>query len=62
MVNEGAKILYNENPGSDEIINVWTSDQGFSCEQRFTWPLTTAKQIIKHYFDTGELHPDFEWT
>lgn len=47
--------------GSDEIVDVWTSDQGFSCEQRFTWPLATAKHIIKHYFDTGEPHPQFEW-
>ena len=47
--------------GSDEMIDVWTSDQGFSCERKFTWSLKTACEIIKHYFNTGERHPDFQW-
>lgn len=47
--------------GTDELIEVWTSDQGFSCERKYTWPLTTASQIIKHYFNTGERHLGYQW-
>ncbi|MEM1202992.1 MAG: hypothetical protein AAGN66_07165 [Acidobacteriota bacterium] len=47
--------------GPHETISVWTSDQGFSCERKLTWPLETASRIVRHYFNAGERHPDFQW-
>jgi hypothetical protein len=47
--------------GSDDVVDVWTSDQGFACERKFTWPLETAIAIVQHYFQTGERHPRYQW-
>ena len=46
---------------SEAMVDVWTSDQGFTCEERFTWPSTIAHLIIKHYFETGRPYSDIDW-
>jgi hypothetical protein len=47
--------------GSDELVDVWLSDQGFSTERRYTWNLEDAGKIVRHYFETGEKHPGYRW-
>jgi len=47
--------------GSDELVDVWTSDQGFTCDRKRTWPLKAAAILIEYYFRTGKPHPDFHW-
>jgi hypothetical protein len=44
--------------GADVIVDVGTSDQGYSCEYRLTCPLETTSKIVKHFFGTGQLHPN----
>jgi hypothetical protein len=47
--------------GPIDIVKVWTSDQGFEAEAKFTWDLLSAQKIVRWYFDNGEPHPDFAW-
>lgn len=47
--------------GSDEVVDVWTSDQGFACEREWTWPLLDTSELLKHYFETAERHPNYQW-
>jgi hypothetical protein len=47
--------------GSEEIVDVWTSDQGFSTSRKSTWSLEDALAIIRYYFDKGKPHPEYHW-
>lgn len=47
--------------GSDEEIDVWTSDQGFATARRNTWPVETATKLAKYYYEHGCPHPEFNW-
>ena len=48
--------------GSDDEIEVWTSDQGFAIARKNTWPLEIAVSIAQYYFDHGTAHPQFAWS
>jgi hypothetical protein len=47
--------------GSSEFVQVWTSDQGFETEAKFTWDLENTIRIAHWYFEYGEPHPIFVW-
>jgi hypothetical protein len=38
---------------SSDEIEVWTSDQGFTTQARFTWNLEQALEIVRWYFEHG---------
>lgn len=59
--SSGSWIQAWDPAGSDEIIGIWTSDQGFACERKFTWPLKIVTQIVKYYFEYAKRHPEFQW-
>ena len=46
---------------SDEYIDVWTSDQGFSTQARFTWTLEPTLKMVRWYFEHGTPHPEYLW-
>ncbi|MEL6109179.1 MAG: hypothetical protein AAFU85_24495 [Planctomycetota bacterium] len=47
--------------GSTDEIEIWQSDQGFSPPRNWTWALGDTLRIVRHYFQTGASHPDFDW-
>jgi hypothetical protein len=47
--------------GSSELVQVWTSDQGFETEAKFTWDLEKTLEMVRWYFEHGEAHPGFVW-
>jgi hypothetical protein len=47
--------------GSDKYVDVWTSDQGFSTQTRFTWRLEPILELVRWYFDHGVGHPKYQW-
>jgi hypothetical protein len=47
--------------GSSEMVQVWTSDQGFETEAKFTWGLENMLEMVRWYFEHGEPHPNFVW-
>jgi hypothetical protein len=50
----------NVDRGSKEV-EVWTSDQGFATQARFTWSLESALKWARKYFDQGVLDPTIPW-
>jgi len=48
--------------GSLEETEVWKSDQGFSTENRKTWDIENALEIVAHYFNNGTKTPKCAWT
>jgi hypothetical protein len=36
-----------------EAVEVWTSDQGFSTQARFTWPFESVLRLARAYFEEG---------
>jgi hypothetical protein len=38
---------------SSDEVEVWTSDQGFTTQARFTWNLEQALEIVRWYFVNG---------
>lgn len=47
--------------GSDENIAVWTSDQGFDPEKKYTWPLDHTRKLVRYYYEHETQHPDYNW-
>jgi hypothetical protein len=47
--------------GSSEIVAVWTSDQGFETEAKFTWGLEDTLEMVRWYFEHHQRHPNFVW-
>ena len=47
--------------GSDAIVPVWTSDQGFETEAKFTWGLEDTLEMMRWYFEHEKAHPNFAW-
>jgi hypothetical protein len=47
--------------GSSETVQVWTSDQGFETEAKFTWGLENTLKMVRWYFEHGGAHPDIVW-
>ena len=45
-----------------ECMNVWTSDQGFSPEARFTWNLEETLEIARWYLERGTPLPEIHWS
>ncbi|MDH5730135.1 MAG: hypothetical protein OEZ58_14160 [Gammaproteobacteria bacterium] len=63
QVNDG--VYYHEaiDPsGSNEEVDIWLSDQGFSTEKRKTWNLEKAIEMVEYYFNFGEMNPNYEWS
>ena len=51
------------NPGrGSREIEVWTSDQGFTTEERYTWSIEDAIRIAKFFWDEERPSPDVEWS
>jgi hypothetical protein len=50
----------NVERGTEEV-EVWTSDQGFVTQARFTWPLEAALRLVRKYFDEGVLDDSGPW-
>lgn len=46
----------------DEMVEVWTSDQGFTTQARFTLPLGETLSIVKVYFEQGIPDGQATWT
>jgi hypothetical protein len=62
VVDSTFKWVQAMNPeGSSETVHVWTSDQGFETEAKFTWDLEKTLEMVRWYFEHGEPHPDFVW-
>lgn len=47
--------------GSEEIVAVWTSDQGFDTEKKYTWSLDTTRSIVHYYLEHAKPHPVYNW-
>jgi len=47
--------------GGNAKVDVWTSDQGFETEKRFTWDTEDALRISKHYWEEQKPSPDVKW-
>ena len=62
VVDSDCNWVQATNPkGPSEIVQVWTSDQGFETEAKFTWNLSDALEMMRWYFDHHEAHPNFVW-
>jgi hypothetical protein len=51
----------NADRGTEEV-EVWTSDQGFTTQARFTWALESTLRLARRYFDEGALDAGIPWT
>ena len=47
--------------GSNEIVEVWESDQGFDTQAKKTWSLETTEKLVRWYFENGTRHPGYSW-
>ena len=47
--------------GGDREIEIWTSDQGMTTQQRFTWDTEEAVRIAKYYWEEQEPSPEVKW-
>lgn len=47
--------------GSDEMVEVWTSDQGFTTGARFTLTLEKTLPIVRTFFDRGTPDERVSW-
>ena len=47
--------------GSEEVVEVWVSDQGFSAEAKFTWAVEKAVEVVRWYYERGERHQGYTW-
>lgn len=46
--------MYEDPDGSDEYVQVWTSDQGWSCKRRnIISSLTRVLELTRVYFESG---------
>jgi hypothetical protein len=59
--NEACWFQACDPDGSDEEIDVWTSDQGFATAKKNTWPIETALTLAKYYYEHGCAHLAFNW-
>ena len=51
------------NPGrGGREIEVWTSDQGFTTEERNTWAVEDALRIARFFWDEQKPSPDVKWS
>ena len=50
----------NPSRGSREI-EVWTSDQGLTTQERFTWDTDEAVRIAKSFWQEQKPSPDVQW-
>jgi hypothetical protein len=50
----------NVERGSEEV-EVWTSDQGFATQARFTWSVDSALKLARTYFEEGVLDDSVPW-
>lgn len=46
----------------DTEIEVWTSDQGFTTAERFTWSTEDALRIAKFFWQEQKPSPDTKWS
>jgi hypothetical protein len=62
IADENSDWLQAVNPArSSEQVELWTSDQGFAPEARFTWDLNQTLEIVRWYFEHGTAHPEITW-
>lgn len=47
--------------GAEDIVEVWTSDQGFETAEKYTWSLADTLQMAQFYFDQGESDSQYTW-
>jgi hypothetical protein len=50
----------NVERGTEEV-EVWTSDQGFTTQARFTWSLESTLKLARKYFDEAALDDTVPW-
>ena len=60
---EGTTLYYRDEHASSEELDVWISDQGFSCPRFMVCPdLEKVLAATRHFFARGELTQDFPWS
>ena len=47
--------------GGDAEVEIWTSDQGFTTQKRFTWDTGSALTIVEWYWRHQQAYPDVAW-
>ena len=47
--------------GSDEAIQIWTSDQGFEAPRSSLWEIDDVLKMTRWYVENGTPHPEFLW-
>jgi hypothetical protein len=61
MKDELAFMGKDERLGTNRI-DIWTSDQGFSPQERnICYDFDAVLRAARHYYETGELDPLMEW-
>jgi hypothetical protein len=49
------------NPGGSEIVELWTSDQGFQASARHVVELDTALKAARYFLEHGTYDPSLAW-
>ena len=50
-----------DSSGSEEQVDVWLSDQGFTTARKLAWPIENAIELVRWYFEHGSPHPNYTW-
>jgi hypothetical protein len=62
IANEHGDWTQAVNPdGSSQLVELWTSDQGFACEERFVWTLEATLNVARWYLEHGRPDPNVLW-
>ena len=60
---DGRPLYFRDEQGSSEEIDVWISDQGFSCPRFMVCPdVERVLAVTRHFFDSKQLLQDFPWS
>ncbi|HET6250041.1 MAG TPA: hypothetical protein VFE47_20285 [Tepidisphaeraceae bacterium] len=59
--NDGNWFQAVDPHGSDQPVDVWLSDQGFTTKARYTWPVDKAVELVRWYFEHGTMEPRYAW-
>lgn len=59
--DDNYKIYFDEH-NNDEIVDIWTSDQGYSISSKnLCHNIEQTLKVVKYFFDHGAFHPDVDW-
>lgn len=47
--------------GGSQMVEIWTSDQGNSVEEKYIWQFDDARAIIEYYLRCGEMLSAYNW-